>query len=63
MNHICSADDLEFRESTAVEAHGLDCGPYETFHDQWWECRVCGAKFTEAEAADLIVREAAQELT
>jgi len=61
MNHTCTADDLECREGDSVETHGLDSGPYESFHDQWWECRVCGAKFTEAEAARLIVEETTQE--
>ncbi len=27
-----------------VETHGLDCGPYETWHEEWVTCDLCKAK-------------------
>ena len=27
-----------------VETHGLDCGPYERWHEEWLTCNKCGAK-------------------
>ena len=38
-----SAGDLRF--VTSVETHGLDCGPYETFQDEFIVCRGCGGRF------------------
>ncbi len=38
-----SAGDLRF--VTSVETHGLDCGPYETFHEEFIVCRACGGRF------------------
>lgn len=40
--HDC-LDFLEFHESTSVEPHG------EQFTDGWYECSVCGEKYTEYE--------------
>jgi ribosomal protein L37AE/L43A len=34
---------LTRHEHESVETHG------ERFHDEWWECTECGAKFTAAE--------------
>ena len=28
-----------------LETHGLDCGPYEHWRDEWYECSACGARF------------------
>jgi hypothetical protein len=44
--HDC-LDNLEYHEYDSIEAHGLDCGPFERFHDEWWECAICGERFTE----------------
>ena len=44
---------LQFRESDVVETHGLECGPYEHWHYEWWECPECGAEFTGRELDEL----------
>lgn len=36
---------MRFCEADSVETHGLDCGPFEHFHDEWWECPQCGCNF------------------
>jgi hypothetical protein len=45
----CKHENLEFREHSWTETHGLDCGPYEYCHEEWWRCRECGESFTEGE--------------
>jgi uncharacterized protein with PIN domain len=45
----CDKAELKFRETESIETHGLECGPYEHFHDEWWECPACGAWFTARE--------------
>jgi hypothetical protein len=45
-DHDC-LEYLEFREAYQCETHGLDCGPYERWWDQWWECAVCGETYTD----------------
>lgn len=37
---------LRYRSTEAVETHGLDCGPFERWTDEWWECSSCGERFT-----------------
>ena len=37
------AGDLRF--ATSVETHGLDCGPYETFNEEFIVCRECGWRY------------------
>ena len=32
-----------------TETHGLDCGPYETWTDEWLVCSECGAETDEDE--------------
>ena len=34
-----------YRCITSIETHGLDCGPYEAFTDEFIECRKCGGRF------------------
>ena len=51
-DHDCR-EHLEYRHHEWVETHGLDCGPYERGRDQWWECAVCGDKFTEQELEEI----------
>ena len=46
---------LRAHEANHVETHGLDCGPYEHFHDEWYECPACGAKFTDDEVEEAAV--------
>ena len=45
----CGKAALSFREANSVETHGLECGPFERFHDEWWECPGCGEQFTAEE--------------
>jgi DNA-directed RNA polymerase subunit RPC12/RpoP len=40
----CGSRKLEERETEWVEQHGLDCGPYEHFYQQWLECLRCGER-------------------
>lgn len=47
-DHDC-LECLEYRQHYWTETHGLDCGPYEHGWDEWWECVVCGEKFTAKE--------------
>lgn len=39
--HDCRAH-IRHRYERWVETHGLDCGPYETCTEEWWECSICG---------------------
>jgi hypothetical protein len=41
----CSSLFGECRIATSVETHGLDCGPYERFEDEYVVCRECGGLF------------------
>ena len=41
------------RESDNVEMHGLDSGPFEHFYDEWWECPLCFARFTDRELTEV----------
>jgi hypothetical protein len=43
--HDC-LDHLRHREHDWVETHGLECGPYEQCHQEWFECSECGDIFT-----------------
>lgn len=52
-DHDCLYN-LRYRESHTVETHGLDCGPYERFFDEWWECGTCGAVYTGQELEELM---------
>jgi hypothetical protein len=45
----CGNAEMVLKEHVSVETHGLGCGPYERFHDEWWECPACGARFTQKE--------------
>jgi len=41
----CGSSAGEFRFATSVETHGLDCGPYETFNEEFIVCRECGGRY------------------
>jgi hypothetical protein len=41
----CGSLAGEFRFATSVETHGLDCGPYETFNEEFIVCRECGGRY------------------
>lgn len=53
------ADGFTWHTAHHIETHGLDCGPFEHWDEEWYECDACGAEFTEreldemAEASDL----------
>ena len=40
----CGSYDGELRAVTSVETHGLDCGPYETFYEEFIVCLNCGSR-------------------
>ena len=41
----CGSTLGEFRVATSIETHGLDCGPFERFDQEFILCRNCGGKF------------------
>jgi hypothetical protein len=41
----CRSSSGNLRFATSVETHGLDCGPYERFNDEFIVCRECGGRF------------------
>ena len=41
----CGSSAGEFRFATSIETHGLDCGPYETFNEEFIVCRECGGRY------------------
>ncbi len=49
-SHNC-LERLRYRQHDSIEPHG------ERFHDEWWECTICGNKFTENELAEIARKE------
>jgi len=41
----CGSPAGDLRFATSVETHGLDCGPYETFNEEFIVCRECGGRY------------------
>lgn len=41
----CGSSFGDCRIASSVETHGLDCGPYERFEDEYVVCRECGGQF------------------
>ena len=39
----CGSYDGKVRGVTLVETHGLECGPYETFYEEFVVCSDCGS--------------------
>ena len=39
----CGSYDGEVHGVTSVETHGLECGPYETFYEEFVLCAGCGS--------------------
>jgi hypothetical protein len=39
-DHDCR-DHATYRTARCTETHGLDCGPYETWSEEWMECSIC----------------------
>ena len=50
--HHC-INHLTHKTSHVVERHGLDCGPYEEWDEEWDECKVCGEQFDEVDLRGL----------
>jgi hypothetical protein len=45
----CGCSVGEFHSTYSVEAHGLDRGPYETFHEEFVICRAYDGRFDVAD--------------
>jgi len=45
----CDSPAGDLRFATSVETHGLDCGPYETFNEEFVVCRQCGGRYDVGE--------------
>jgi hypothetical protein len=41
----CGSSFGEYRISSSVETHGLDCGPFERFEQEFIVCTECGGNF------------------
>jgi len=41
----CGSSIGEFRIATSIETHGLDCGPFERFDQEFIVCLECGVRF------------------
>ena len=41
----CDCACGEFRFATSIETHGLDCGPFERFEEEFIVCGGCGGRF------------------
>ena len=41
----CGSPAGDLRFATSVETHSLDCGPYETFNEEFIVCLACGGRF------------------
>ena len=41
----CGSSSGEFRFATSIETHGLDCGPFERFEQEYIVCLECGGRF------------------
>jgi hypothetical protein len=52
----CGSASGECRIASSVETHGLDCGPFERFEQEFILCRECRGRF------DLHDWESAREL-
>src|ERR1700722_15928622 len=45
----CDSPAGDLRFATSIETHGLDCGPYETFNEEFIVCRECGGRYDVCE--------------
>ena len=41
----CGSSFGESRMATSIETHGLDCGPFERFDEEFIVCHGCGGRF------------------
>ena len=46
--------ELTYHQSEWWETHGLDCGPYEHWVQNWYECPRCNTAFTIDELTRLL---------
>jgi hypothetical protein len=53
----CKQCELKDRSADCVDTHGLDCGPYERWIEEWWECPSCGAEFEDRELDQIQAQE------
>jgi hypothetical protein len=37
----CGSPAGQFRVAESIETHGLDCGPYERFYEEFVICPAC----------------------
>jgi len=42
---------MRYRQADSYETHGLESTPFEHFHDEWYECPLCGDRFSERDLA------------
>ena len=49
-DHAC-LEHLRYGVAHCVETHGLECGPYERWDEEYWECVVCRERYSHAEVA------------
>ena len=42
---------VRYHQADSYETHGLESGPFEHFYDEWYECPLCGARFSERDLA------------
>jgi hypothetical protein len=47
----CGSSTAEFRVAEFIETHGLDCGPYERFYEEFVICSASGGRFDHADWA------------
>ena len=48
----CGSTRGESRIATSIETHGLDCGPFERFEQEFMLCRHCGGRFDVSDWGD-----------
>lgn len=41
--HDCR-EHMRRHRGTFTETHGLECGPYEQWTEEWRECSICGER-------------------
>jgi len=58
----CDSPAGDLRFATSVETHGLECGPYETFNEEFIVCRECGGRYDVCESRKSCVRSAFHQI-
>ena len=52
-DHKCY-EHLRHHTNHVIETHGLDCGPYQEYDEEWEECSLCGEQFDGFDLANLM---------